>query len=487
LQGVPISGEGLHINGEWVGLNQTFQVRDPATLAVIGECADGGAELALAASAAAARSFAAWSSRTPDDRAELLLRLAAIVERDARLFAHLLVQESGKPIRDAEAEVASTVTYLRSNAEEGRRISGRVLCSPRTGLRIWTLKQPLGVVAAITPWNYPLNTLSRKLGPALTAGCTLVIKPAAETPFSAIELVRRVEEAGFPAGVVNLVTSCRPAEIADAWLRDRNVRMIAFTGSTEVGKALLRGSADTLTRVSLELGGHAPLLVFDDADLDAAADAAVRSRFRHAGQTCICAQRVLVQESVAERLIEKLKTRVARLRVGPGSNTEVDVGPLINKSAFERVASHLADAVSKGARICSGGNLVRLETPNVGFFFEPTLIDRVHPDMRVMREETFGPVLALQSFGSERQALELANDTEYGLVAYAFTNSLSRTHRLIEQLQYGTVGINEIQVVWPQLPFGGFKESGMGKEIGTEGLEEYLESKSAVVRIQERP
>jgi succinate-semialdehyde dehydrogenase/glutarate-semialdehyde dehydrogenase len=480
-------GESLHIAGRWTGLKQTFGVRDPATLGLIGECADGGAEQAVAASEAAAQAFGAWSSRPADERAGLLLQLADIVERDAPFFAGLLVHESGKPIRDAEAEVASTVTYLRWNAEEGRRISGRVLPPPRHGIRNWTLKQPLGVVAAITPWNYPLNTLSRKLGPAIAAGCTLVIKPAEETPLSAVELVRRVEEAGFPAGVVNLVTSCRPAEIAAAWLRDRKVRLIAFTGSTEAGKELLRGSADTFTRVSLELGGHAPFLVFDDADLDAAAEAAVRSRFRHAGQTCICAQRVLVQESVAETLIEKLKSRVTRLKVGPGSNSEVDLGPLINETAFRRVVKQVEDAVSKGARICTGGKPVRLDRPNLGFFFEPTLIDRGQPDMLVMHQETFGPVLVLQRFGSEREALELANDTGYGLVAYAFTSNHSRTHRLIEQLQYGTVGINETQVVWPQLPFGGLKESGLGKENGMEGVEEYLELKSAVVRIQEEP
>ncbi|MBA3440029.1 MAG: NAD-dependent succinate-semialdehyde dehydrogenase [Pyrinomonadaceae bacterium] len=477
----------LYIQGSWVHARSDlkFTVRDPATLDVFGECSDGDAIRAREASVAAASAFPAWSETPAEVRASFILQLAQLLERDAEFFRDLLVSESGKPRREAAGEVASSIAFLRWNAQQARHRLGRTLSSPQTDIQMWTVKRPLGVVAAITPWNYPLNTLCRKIAPSLATGCTLVVKPAPETPFSAVELLRRAEEVGFPPGVLNLVTTSRAAEAVQVWLDDPHVRKITFTGSTEVGKSLFRGSAKTMKRISLELGGHAPVLVFRDGDIEAAADAIVASRFRHAGQTCVCAQRVYVDEGVADELASSLTKRIKELRVSNGNDPNTDVGPLINEAAFARVTSHLVDALSKGARLRAGGSRVDLADPNRGFFFEPTLLEGAKPEMRVMQEETFGPLLTLSSFSTEEEAISEANSTSYGLVAYAFTNNLSRAHRLIEELNFGTVGINTTQIVWPQLPFGGFKDSGIGKENGLEGIDEYLNIKSAVLKISD--
>ena len=460
-------------------------MKDPATLEVIGECADGDGSAASAAVEAAYTAFAEWSRLPAERRANRLHRLAQLLERDQTALADLLIAESGKPRRDAVGEVSSSVSTLRWNAEEAIRVHGRTLAVPRSNLHLWTHKQPVGVVVAITPWNYPLNTLSRKIAPALAAGCTVIVKPAMQTPLSALALMRLAEEAEIPAGVLNLVTTSQIEETLRVWMNDPRVRKIAFTGSTAVGKRLVRESAATLKRISLELGGHAPALVFDDACLESAADAIVQSRFRHAGQTCICVQRVYAHESVAEELLCELQKRIEKLKVGNGRDPQTDIGPLVHEQAWLRVRSHIEDALAKGAVLQCGGYRLELADPNRGFFCQPTLLDGGRPEMRVMQEETFGPVLTLSRFSTERQAIAEANATTYGLVAYAFTRDLGRAHRLVEHLEFGTVGINETLIVSPHLPFGGMKDSGIGKENGSEGLDEYLELKSAVARLPE--
>ncbi len=473
----------LYIGGEWRGAASRMEVSDPATGAVIGEVADGGPEEASQAVEAATRAFEEWGRRPAVERAALLERLAARLETGAEEMRRCLIRESGKPGREAAGEVSSSLTFLRWNAEEAKRCTGRTIPSSEPDVRLWTVQRPVGVAAIITPWNYPLNTLCRKLGPALAAGCTVLLKPAPETPLSAIELVRMAAEVGFPAGVLNLVTTSRAAEVVGAWLADPRVRKIAFTGSTAVGKHLARESAATLKRVSLELGGHAPAIVFADADLDRAVEGIVASRFRHAGQTCICVQRVLAEDAIVEPLLARLAERISRLRVGNGEDPTVEVGPLIHEGALERVCAHLDDAVAHGARIVTGGQRLHLPSPNVGAFFQPTLLADVSAEMRVMREETFGPLLAVSRFRGEEEAIAQANATDYGLAAYLFTHQAARIHRLVERLEFGTIGINEVRIIHPGLPVGGVEESGIGRENGIEGIHEYLEVRSAVLHV----
>lgn len=475
----------IFIGGEWQAAadGRTLAVRDPATLEMLGEVSDGGATEAGAAVDAAVKAFPSWAESPADRRAAALFRLAEKLEQESTRFQLLLVRESGKPAREAMGEVASSVAFLRWNAEEIRRTHGRTMGSAFRDLRLWTIRQPVGVAAIITPWNYPLNTLCRKLGPALAAGCTVLLKPAPETPLSTIELARLASASGFPRGVINLVPTSRAAEVAGCWLADRRVRKIAFTGSTKVGKSLFRDAAATLKRVSLELGGHAPAVVFEDADLDLAVESIVASRFRHAGQTCICVQRVIAAESIKADLTSRLVERIARLRVGNGTDPEVEVGPLIHEEALQRVRDHLDDAVAQGARILTGGQQLHLATPNLGTFFEPTLLDGVNQQMRVMSEETFGPVLTIGHFQTEEEAIQLANATDYGLAAYIFTKDAARIHRLVEWLHFGSIGINDTRIIHPALPFGGIGESGIGRENGAEGINEYLETKAAVLRV----
>ena len=473
----------LYIGGEWRQASSGMEVRDPATGAVISAVADGGPEDARAAVEAATEAFKSWGQRPAASRAALLERLAARLEAGAEEMRRCLIRESGKPGREAAGEIASSLTFLRWNAEESKRCYGRTVESSEPDLRLWTVQRPVGVAAIITPWNYPLNTLCRKLGPALAAGCTVILKPAPETPLSAIKLVRMAAEVGFPPGVINLVTTSRAGEVVGAWLTDPRVRKIAFTGSTAVGKHLARESAATLKRVSLELGGHAPAIVFADADLDRAAEGIVTSRFRHAGQTCICVQRVLAEDAIIEPLLARLAERISLLRVGNGEDPGVEVGPLIHEGALERVCAHLDDAVAHGARIVAGGQRLHLGSPNLGAFFQPTLLADVSPEMRVMREETFGPLLAVSPFHGEEEAIQQANATSYGLAAYLFTNQAARIHRLVERLEFGTIGINEVRIIHPGIPCGGVKDSGIGRENGTEGIHEYLEVRSAVLHV----
>jgi succinate-semialdehyde dehydrogenase/glutarate-semialdehyde dehydrogenase len=477
------SGRTIFIDGKWSAAEPAFAVRDPATLEEFASCADAGPVQARDAVDAAARAFPQWAGATPGERGRCLSALAARIEENGAALEELLVRESGKPRAEATREVESSAAYLRWNAEEAWRCGGRVIPAPQPDHRMWTLRQPVGVVAAITPWNYPLNTLCRKVAPALAAGCTVVAKPAPETPLSAVRLAQLVAESGFPAGVFNVLTTTRAAEVVEVWMEDPRVRKIAFTGSTEVGRLLYRAAAGTMKRLSLELGGNAAVLVFADADLEAAAAAIVGSRYRHAGQTCVCAQRVFVERGVAEMLCELLVRRAAGLRVGNGLDPGTEVGPLISREAHDRVAAHVADAVGQGAGLAAGGRSLSLPDPSRGCFFEPTILTGVRPSMKITQEETFGPVLAVSSFDTESDAIELANSTPYGLVAYAFTRDLSRSWRLIEKIEAGSVAINTTAVVTPGLAIGGVKMSGLGRENGQEGFEEYLETKSVVIRI----
>jgi succinate-semialdehyde dehydrogenase/glutarate-semialdehyde dehydrogenase len=412
----------------------------------------------------------------------LLLELARRVEVASDHLSRLITQESGKPLTESRREVGSSVSYLRYHAAEGLKPRDRDLGRSPAHAAIQTRSCPAGVAVAITPWNYPLNTLCRKLAPALAAGCPVIAKPAPETPLSALVLAGLALEAGLPADVFRVVTTTRAQQAVSYWMADWRIRRVAFTGSTAVGRQLMRQAADRFPKLSLELGGNAPALVFDDADLDHAAREIVASRFRHSGQTCICIQRVFVERNALSELRRRLIAQIAKLRVGNGF-AEVDCGPLIRESALRRCEEHVADARNHGAALLAGGRRLSLPDPDRGWFFEPTLLEGVPPQARLMREEVFGPVLAVAAFDTETEAITCANDCDYGLVAYAFTRDSARLSRLAVALQAGTIGLNTTNIVLPHVPFGGFKASGIGKENGSEGFEEFLDQK-AVFRLE---
>lgn len=476
----------LYIGGEWIGVSSSviFRVTDPATLDRVAECSDGGVSEAREAANAAAAAFPSWSHLSASKRSSYLQSLAALVEADAEHLAELIVRESGKPIRDARQEVSSSLEYLRWNAAQASRSHGRTIPVSQPDIRLSTIPQPAGVVLAITPWNYPLNTLMRKLAPALAAGCTLIVKPAPETPCCAVELFHHIEAAGLPPGVANLVTTSRAEALTAIWMEDERVRRIAFTGSTAVARLLARQAAATLKKVQLEAGGIAPAVVFDDSDIEQAAASVVASRFRHAGQTCICVQRALVQRSVAAAFRENVLDRVRTLQVGNGRHNDTDLGPLIGPAAFGRVRQHVDDALSHGASLVVGGSRRVLPPPNQGFFFDPTVIEGVHAPMKIATEETFGPVLGISTFHTEEEAIREANSTIYGLAAYIFTTDLHRAARVVEALEFGSVGVNDTRIVAVEMPFGGIKQSGIGKENGEEGFGEYLDTKSIATYVR---
>jgi len=459
----------------------SFAVHDPATGEEIARVADadrGGIDTAIAA---AHEAFPAWAALPGEARAEFLHRAHHLLVQRTEPIARLLTRENGKPLFESRAEVAMSARFLIWHAEEAKRTYGRVVPPSAKDRRVLVLRQPVGVVAAITPWNFPLSMVARKVAPAIAAGCTVILRPAKKTPLVAVELFDIFAEAGFPAGVATLVTTKDAALFAETVLADRRVRKITFTGSTEVGKSLLAGASSQVKRVSLELGGHAPFIVFEDAELDAAAASAVLSRFRNAGQTCICTNRLLVQRSIVREFTDKVAARVAKLRVGNGLEDGTDVGPLIDRSALKKVEAHQGDAVARGARVLVGGS--RIDSLPGGLFYEPTLLDGVTPEALVAREETFGPVLPIIEFADEAEALRLANDTPYGLAAYFHTRDLSRMFRVAEGLDYGIVGVNDPVPVGPHIPFGGMKESGLGREAGTEGIDEFLETKAVSIGI----
>ncbi|MHA7874136.1 NAD-dependent succinate-semialdehyde dehydrogenase [Roseivivax sp.] len=462
------------IDGRWCGAEDggTLEVTDPASGAVIGTVPNSGTEETRRAIAAAHRAFPAYAAKSVAERAELMRALHREIVAHADALAALLTAEQGKPLAEAKAEVLSSAAYVLWFAEEVRRARGEVIPAAVPGRKLLTTRHPVGVVAAITPWNFPSSMLARKLGPALAAGCTVVVKPASATPYSGLVWGLLAERAGFPPGVVNIVTGSA-RKIAQAIMDSPEVRKLTFTGSTEIGKELIRGAADTVKTVSMELGGNAPFIVFDDADLDAAVEGAMIAKFRNAGQTCICSNRVYVQAGIYDAFVARLAERAASMKVAPGQEPGAEQGPMVDAQALAKIEELVADAVSAGGRVLTGG----ARHARGGLFYAPTVIADATPEMRVTREEIFGPVAPVYRFETEEEALRLANDTEYGLAAYAYTRDLARTFRLQDGLEYGLIGINEVLIVSPEVPFGGLKQSGLGKEGGWQGLDDYLETK----------
>ncbi|GLU37217.1 NAD-dependent succinate-semialdehyde dehydrogenase [Pseudomonas sp. NBRC 100443] len=463
---------GHYIDGQWHSGGPTYAVRNPATGEVVAEVPRGGAEETNAAIAAAERALPAWRGLLAKERAARLRRWAELMLASQDELARLLSREQGKPLAEAKGEVAYAASFLEWFAEEAKRVYGDVIPSPKTDARIVVTKQPIGVVAAITPWNFPLAMVTRKVGPALAAGCTLILKPSEETPLSAFALAVLAEQAGIPAGVFNIVSGDAPA-IGGALQASGVVRKLSFTGSTRTGKLLMRQAADTLKKVSLELGGNAPFIVFADADLDAAVRGAMASKFRNTGQTCVCVNRFYVQDEVYEAFTAKLAEAVRALRVGNALEGDTEQGPLINEAALAKVEQHVGDALEKGARLLCGGQRHALG----GTFYEPTVLAEANAGMLIAGEETFGPVAACFRFRDEAEALRLANDTPYGLSAYFYSRDIGRVWRMAEGLEAGMVGINEGIISTEVAPFGGIKESGLGREGSKYGLDDYLEIK----------
>jgi succinate-semialdehyde dehydrogenase/glutarate-semialdehyde dehydrogenase len=466
---------GLFIGGKWRDSSdgRTLDVEDPSTGQTLASVADATIADGAAALEAAVAAQSDWAATAPRERGEILRRAFMAITARAEEFALLMTLEMGKPLAEARGEVTYGAEFFRWFSEEAVRISGRWSTAPNGATRLLTMKQPVGPTLMITPWNFPLAMGTRKIGPALAAGCTMVVKPAKQTPLSMLALVDLLTECGVPAGVVNLITTTRTGEVVEPLIRDARLRKLTFTGSTPVGRALVEQSAEQLLRVSMELGGNAPFLVFEDADVDAAVDGAMMAKMRNIGEACTAANRFLVHESVAEEFSAKFAAKMAAMTIGRGTTDGVTVGPLIDATAQASVAALVDDATAKGATVVCGGTTVGDE----GYFYAPTLLTGVPPDALLMRQEIFGPVAPVATFTSEAEAIARANDTEYGLVAYVFTRDLSRTLRVSEALEFGMVGINQGIVSNPAAPFGGVKHSGFGREGGFEGIEEYLEIK----------
>ena len=467
----------LLIDGRWTpaASGASFPVRDPGTDGEIARVADGGPADARVAVEAAARAFPGWRDLPAAERARPLRALGDLMLRDRERLARLLTTEQGKPLAEARGEIAYAASFLEWAAGEAVRVYGETIPASTADRRILVLRRPVGVAAAITPWNFPAAMVARKIAPALAAGCTSVVKPAEQTPLSALALGELALEAGLPTGVLNVVTARDPAPVVDALFADPRVRKVSFTGSTEIGKLLMRKAAGNVTRLSLELGGHAPFLVFADADLDAAVAGAVAAKFRNMGQTCISANRFLVEEAVAGEFTERLRAAAGDLRVGYGLDEGAQQGPLVDDAAVAKVEAHVADALAKGARLLCGGRRISPRKGLADRFYAPTVLEGVTADMLVCREETFGPVAPVRTFHSEAEAVALANATPYGLAAYFFTRDAARLMRVAEALEYGIVGANDAAPSVAQAPFGGVKESGFGREGGRHGMDEYLE------------
>jgi succinate-semialdehyde dehydrogenase/glutarate-semialdehyde dehydrogenase len=472
LAGVPT---GLFIDGKWRESSdgRTLVVEDPSTGEMLASVADATIADGSAALDAAVAAQSDWAATAPRERGEILRRAFVAITARAEEFALLMTLEMGKPLAEARGEVTYGAEFFRWFSEEAVRISGRWSTAPNGATRLVTMKQPVGPTLMITPWNFPLAMGTRKIGPALAAGCTMVVKPAKQTPLSMLALVDLLTDCGVPAGVVNVITTTRTGEVIEPIIRDPRLRKLTFTGSTPVGRRLLEQSAQQLLRVSMELGGNAPFLVFEDADVDAAVEGAMMAKMRNTGEACTAANRFLVHESVATEFSSKFAAKMAAMSVGRGTEDGITVGPLIDATAQASVAALVDDATAKGARVECGGTAIG----NVGYFFAPTLLTGVSADALVMHEEIFGPVAPIATFVTEAEAIARANDTEYGLVAYVFTRDLSRTLRVSEALEFGMVGINQGIVSNPAAPFGGVKHSGFGREGGFEGIEEYLEVK----------
>lgn len=461
---------------------ETFAVQNPATLEEIARVADLSPERVVRAIEQAQEAFPAWAGRPAHERAEILQQAARLMESRKEALALTLTLENGKPLANSHAEVTSAAKFLQWCGEEARRVYGRTIPSSASDRRYFALKQPVGVVAAITPWNFPLSMVTRKAAPALAAGCTVVLRPASATPLSALAAQDILREAGLPEGVFTVVTTKKSAPVGELFATHPLVRKLTFTGSTEVGKQLLKMAAGTVKRVSLELGGHAPFLVFEDADLESAAQGVIASKFSHSSQTCVSSNRLYVQRTLAEDFGRKVAEMSGDLRIGSGLDDGVQVGPLIDRSALDRMRSQVEDALERGARLLVGGKEAHPERL-AGAFFEPTVLADVPHDAKIVHEETFGPILPMISFETEEEAIAAANDTLYGLAAYVFTRDVGRLFRVVERLEYGIIGANTTAAFDAQLPFGGVKESGLGRENGSEGIEAFLETKSVSIGL----
>jgi succinate-semialdehyde dehydrogenase/glutarate-semialdehyde dehydrogenase len=464
-----------YINGAWISGGATFDVTNPADGSTVASVPNLGPAEAQAAIAAANAAFASWSGKTAKERAAVMRKWFDLLIANADDLAALMTAEQGKPLPEAKGEVVYGASFLEWFAEEAKRISGDMMASTWSDKRMVVLKQPIGVCAAITPWNFPIAMITRKVAPAIAAGCTIVIKPAEQTPLSALALAELAQRAGLPAGVMNIVTadSERSIEVGKVLCASPIVRHLSFTGSTPVGRILMQQSAPTVKKLALELGGHAPFIVFDDADLEAAVEGALVSKYRNAGQTCVCTNRFYVHESVYDAFVEKLAAGAGRIKVGNGFEQGVHQGPLIDQQAVQKVEEHVSDAQAKGAKVVAGGRKHALG----GYFYEPTVLSDVTSDMLVMREETFGPVAAVVKFKTEEEAVAAANDTEFGLASYFYSRDIGRVWRVAEKLEYGMVGINTGLISNEVAPFGGVKQSGLGREGSKYGIDEYLELK----------
>ncbi|MGC1088156.1 MAG: NADP-dependent succinate-semialdehyde dehydrogenase [Candidatus Acidiferrum sp.] len=466
--------EACYVDGQWIQASsgQTMDVDNPATKEIIGKVPKLSGVEARCAIKAAKNAFPAWNSKTAKERAAVLRRWFELLMSNQEDLARLMTLEQGKPLAESRGEVAYAAAFLEWFAEEAKRVYGDTIPQHQADKRIVVVKQPIGVVACITPWNFPLAMITRKAGPAIGSGCTVVVKPAEQTPFSALALAELAERAGVPKGVLNIVTGA-PEEIGAELTSSSIVRKLSFTGSTEVGKILMAQCAGNIKKVSLELGGNAPFIVFEDANLDAAVEGAIASKYRNTGQTCVCSNRFLIQEGVYDAFAAKLAVAVKKLKPAPGLESGATQGPLIDDAAVEKVESHIRDAESKGAKVLIGGKRHALG----GRFFEPTILTDVTTQMIVAREETFGPVAPLFRFKTEAEAIAIANDTEFGLAAYFYGRDIARVWRVAEALEYGIVGINTGIISTEVAPFGGVKESGLGREGSKYGIDEYLEIK----------
>jgi len=475
LRDAALFRQQAYLDGEWTGADGggTREVANPATGERLGTVPDMAAAETRRAIEAASKAFPGWAARTAKERAAVLRRWYELMMANQEDLATLMTAEQGKPLAESKGEIAYAAAFIEWFAEEGKRLYGDVIPGHQPDKRILVLRQPVGVVAAITPWNFPAAMITRKAGPALAAGCTFVCKPALQTPYSALAMAELAERAGVPAGVLNIVTGSDAAAIGVEMTSNPLVRKLTFTGSTQVGKRLMAQCAGTLKKLSLELGGNAPFIVFEDADLDVAVAGAIASKYRNTGQTCVCANRLLVQSGVYEAFTRKLVEAVGKLRIGNGLEGPTDQGPLIDANALAKVEQHIADAVRKGAHVALGGQRHALG----GTFFQPTVITDVTPQMLVAREETFGPVAPLFRFETEAQAIHMANDTEFGLAAYFYTRDLARSWRVAEALEYGIVGLNTGIISTEVAPFGGVKESGVGREGSKYGILDYTELK----------
>jgi succinate-semialdehyde dehydrogenase/glutarate-semialdehyde dehydrogenase len=475
--------EQLLIGGHWTASEsgETFDVVNPANGEIVGSVPDGTAADVGAAIDAAAAALEGWRSAPAIERARVLRRAAETIRERKDEIAAVMTAEQGKPLAEATGEVEYAAGFLEWFGGEAERVYGEVVPAANAANRVLVLRQPVGVAAAITPWNFPAAMMTRKLGPAMAAGCTSVVKPASATPLTAALVLRAIEDAGAPAGVVNLVTSRSSGMVAETIFSDRRVRKVSFTGSTEVGTELIRLSAGQVKRLSLELGGHAPYLIFDDADVEEAVDGLIASKFRNAGQTCVCANRTYVQSGVYDDVVSLLAEKVTRMVVGPGDRPGVTIGPLIDERGVDKADQHVQDAVRRGARLLVGGERLTDGDCARGTFYAPTVLEGVTPDMLICTEETFGPVAGVSRFETEEEAIRLANDSVYGLCAYFHTRDYARLLRVAERLEYGIVGANAGIISAPNVPFGGVKESGYGREGGSVGIDEYLDVKYVLV------